>query len=138
MQRVEVLKSGKFKFLKNIKSKAKGRVRRIKSKVKRKKSIKNKTPVRRSVVSRKGLSKITGNPTLRKILLAAGAVSVATSAAAIVAPQFVPTIQQPVVRAVLGFVTGDIIGAISNFVIGSRGQIAAGNGNGAGANLGFA
>jgi len=79
---------------------------------------------RKNVVSKKGLSKITSNPTLRKVLLAAGAVSVATSVAAVVAPQFVPTIQKPIVRAALGFVTGDFIGAAANFVIGGgAGQI---------------
>jgi len=74
-----------------------------------------------SVVSKKGLGKLVNNPTLKKVLLAAGAVSVATSVAAVVAPQFVPTLQRPIVRAALGFVTGDVIGAAANFVIGGGG-----------------
>jgi len=140
MQRVEVLKSGKFKFLKNIKTKAKSGARRIKSKIKRKRTIKKKAPVNRSVVSRKGFaSKITGNPILKKILMAAGAVTVATSVAAVVAPQVVPILQQPAVKAILGFVTGDIVGAISNFVLGrGAGSAITTTSNGGGANPAFA
>jgi len=95
---------------------------------------------RKNVVSKKGLSKITSNPTLKKVLLAAGAVSVATSVAAVVAPQFVPTIQKPIVRAALGFVTGDFIGAAANFVIGGgAGQISGGSPAAANTgNIGFA
>jgi len=71
------------------------------------------------MAGRKGFSKITGNPTLRKVLMAAGAVSVATSIAAIVAPSFVPTLQSPIVKAGLGFVAGDFIGAASAFLLGA-------------------
>jgi len=91
------------------------------------------------VVSRKGLSKITGNPTLRKVLMAAGAVSVATSVAAIVAPSLVPTLQRPIVRAGLGFVTGDFVGAASNFLIGGgAGSLGGGNGASNAGTNGFA
>jgi len=107
---------------------------------KRKANKQSKAPKRR-MVSRKGLSKITSNPTLKKILMAAGAVTVATSVAAIVAPQFVPTLQKPIVKAALGFVTGDIVGAASNFVIGGGGLGSlggGGNGNSSQMNNGFA
>jgi len=95
---------------------------------------KNKsTKARKRPMVRKGFGKIVSNPLLRKVLLAAGVVSVATSVAAIVAPSLVPTLQRPIVRAGLGFVTGDFVGAISNFVIGGGGlgSITGGsNGNG--------
>jgi len=80
------------------------------------------------MAGRKGLSKITSNTTLRKVLMAAGAVSIATSVAALVAPSVVPTLQNPIVRAGLGFVTGDFIGAAANFVLGGGGGLIGGNG----------
>lgn len=147
-QKVQVLKSGKFKFIKNS--------TKVKRSAPKRKAPKRKAPKRKApkttkrkvikpnkrrgnVVSRKGISKITGNPTLRKVLMAAGAVSVVTSVAALVAPQFVPTIQKPIVRAALGFVTGDFIGAASNFVIGGGlPSMTNGNGNGGSTNAGFA
>jgi len=140
MQRVEVLKSGKFKFVKNLKTRAKSAARKVKAKVKRRKTVKKNPAPRRSVPGRKGLAKITSNPTLKKVLIAAGAVSVATSAAAIVAPSLVPTIQKPIVKAILGFLTGDIVGAASNFLLGGGGNFISGNsnGNGGGNNVGFA
>jgi len=143
MQRVEVLKSGKFKFLKNIKTRAKSAARKVKSKVKRRRSTSKTTPKRkssnsRSVIGKFGLGKITNNPTLKKILMAAGAVTITTSAAALVAPQFVPTLQKPVVKAILGFLAGDFIGAASNFLLsGGVGSVTNGNGGG-GSNGGFA
>jgi len=80
------------------------------------------------VVSRKGLGKIIQNPTLKKVLLAAGAVTVATSIASVVAPSLTATIQRPIVRAALGFVTGDFVGAASNFLIGGGAGSLGGNG----------
>ena len=137
-QKVQVLKSGKFKFIKNSTKARRSAPKRKASKRKapKRKVLKQKKR-KNNVVSRKGISKITGNPTLRKVLMAAGAVSVATSIAALVAPQFVPTIQRPIVRAALGFATGDFIGAASNFVIGG-GLPSMSNGNGGSSNAGFA
>ena len=137
-QKVQVLKSGKFKFIKNSSKARRSAPKRKASKRKapKRKVLKQKKR-KNNVVSRKGISKITGNPTLRKVLMAAGAVSVATSIAALIAPQFVPTIQKPIVRAALGFATGDFIGAASNFVIGG-GLPSMSNGNGGGSNAGFA
>ena len=146
-QKVQVLKSGKFKFIKNSTkarrsapkrkaSKRKAPKRKARRSAPKRKVLKQKKR-KNNVVSRKGISKITGNPTLRKVLMAAGAVSVATSIAALIAPQFVPTIQKPIVRAALGFATGDFIGAASNFVIGG-GLPSMSNGNGGSSNAGFA
>ena len=96
-----------------------------------KRVIKRRTPSK-SVVGRGSLKKVINNPILKKVLLAAGAVTVATSIAGLVAPSLVPTLQRPIVRAGLGFVTGDFVGAISNFVIGGGGlgQLTGGSGAG--------
>jgi len=118
----------KKKAKKNPKRRTKRRTKASVARPKRKKTNKGKKP-RKNVVSKKGLSKITGNPTLRKVLLAAGAVSIATSVAALVAPSIVPTLQNPIVRAGLGFVTGDFVGAASNFVLGGGGGLVGGNGS---------
>jgi len=89
---------------------------------KRSKRKVNKKKTKRKSVAGKGVfKKLTGNPTLKKVLMAAGAVTIATSVAALVAPQFVPTLQKPIVKAALGFVAGDIVGAASNFVLAGGG-----------------
>jgi len=84
------------------------------------------------MAGRKGFSKLTSNPTLKKVLMAAGAVSIATSVAVLVAPSVVPTLQKPVVKAALGFVAGDFVGAASNFLLGGGATSITGalNGNG--------
>jgi len=129
-------KAATRKLVARNKRMAKPRRRRAskpKSRPKTRRKNKSTKKPRKKVVSRKGLSKLTSNPILRKVLLAAGAVSVATSVAAIISPGLVPTLQRPIVRAGLGFVTGDFVGAISNFVIGGGGlgSITGGsNGNG--------
>jgi len=114
----------------NIK-KARAARRRPKRKASKRKASKRKSGKRKvnkakkkskSVVKRGVLSKVTNNPTLKKVLMAAGAVTIASSVAALVAPQFVPTLQKPIVRAALGFVAGDFIGAASNFVLGGGGS----------------
>ena len=130
----------------NKSKKKKKATKRRKSPTKRRKSSKPKKKSNKKKATRKkpmvkGLSKVTSNPTLRKVLLAAGAVSIATSVAALAAPQLVPTIQRPIVKAALGFVTGDFIGAASNFLLGGgAGQITGRmNGqNGGGQNPAFA
>jgi len=106
---------------------------------KRRKKNKSTKKTKTRVAGKKGITKVFSNPILRKVLLAAGVVSVATSVAAIVAPSLVPTLQRPIVRAGLGFVTGDFVGAISNFVIGGGGLSSiTGGGNGGGNTGGFA
>jgi len=90
--------------------------------------VNKKKTKRKSVVSKGIFKKVTGNPTLKKVLMAAGAVTIATSVAAVVAPQFVPTLQKPIVKAALGFVAGDVIGAASNFLLaGGAGNVLGGN-----------
>jgi len=142
-QKVQVLKSGKFKFIKNsTKRKAtkrktplrKGVKRRVSGSGKKRKVIKQKTTPKRQMVGKKNIvSKTFGNPTLKKVLMAAGAVSVATSIAAIAIPSLVPTLQKPIVKAVLGFAAGDVVGGASQFLLnGGIGSIQniVGGGNG--------
>jgi len=104
---------------------------------KRKTNKQKKTPKRQMAGKKNFISKTLGNPTLKKVLLAAGAVSVATSVAAIVSPSLVPTLQRPIVKAALGFAAGDIVGGASQFLLsGGIGSIQ--NGNGGSSNAGFA
>jgi len=136
----KLIKFNKAKKKKKTPKRRKKTTKKRKSSKPKKKSNKKKSRPKKTMV--KGLSKVTSNPTLRKVLLAAGAVSIATSVAALAAPQLVPTIQRPIVKAALGFVTGDFIGAASNFLLGGgAGQITGrmnGSQNGGGANAGFA
>jgi len=104
----------------------------------RKKTIKKKSAPKRSVAGKKGISQVINNPTLKKVLLAAGAVSVATSVAAVAFPQAVPLLTRPIVKAGLGFLTGDFIGAVSNFVLGGGTPQISTSSNGGGDNVAFA
>jgi len=63
-----------------------------------------------------GIRSKINSPIVRKVLMAAGAVSLATSIAAIVLPNQAQLINNPIVRAGLGFVVGDIPGAAVNFL----------------------
>jgi len=110
--------------------------KRRKSPKTRRKPIKSKP--RKKPVVRKGLGKIFSNPTLRKVLMAAGAVSVATSVALLVAPSLAPTIQRPIVKAGLGFLAGDFIGGASQFLLGGGIGGITGGSNGNGNTGGFA
>jgi len=128
---------GSKKRKKRRRSSTKSKTRRRASTKRKTRRKSNKAPKRKkSMAGRKGLGKITSNPTLKKILMAAGAVTIATSVAAIVAPSLAPTIQSPIVRAGLGFVAGDFVGAVSNFVLAGGGGLVGGGGNGGGGNTG--
>jgi len=104
--------------------------RKRKSGSKSRKKNKSSKKTKKRMVGKGSVSKVLNNKILRKVLLAAGVVAVATSVAQIVAPSLVPTLQRPIVRAGLGFVTGDFVGAISNFVIGGGGLGSLTGGNG--------
>jgi len=125
----KLIRFNKSKKKKKAPKRRKSPTKRRKSSSPKKKTIKKKSSTKKSMVSRKGLGKITSNPTLRKVLMAAGAVSIATSVAVLAAPSLVPTLQKPIVRAGLGFVAGDFIGAATNFVL-ANGLTRNGNGNG--------
>jgi len=60
---------------------------------------------------------LLGNPTVRKIFVAAGAASIIGTVVSFVAPSFAAQVQTPIAKAIIGFLTGDIIGAAANFLI---------------------
>jgi len=84
-----------------------------------------------------GIKKTLNSPTIKKVLMAAGLVSVAISILSLVSPRAAATVARPEVRAGLGFISGDFIGAASQFLLaGGVGNIGnllgGGNGNGNG------
>jgi len=107
--------------------------RKSKSKTRRK-PIKSKP--RKKTVVKKGLGKIFSNPALRKILMASGAVSIATSVALLVAPSIAPTIQNPLVKTGIGFLAGDFIGGATQFLLGGGLGGLGGSANGGSAGTG--
>jgi len=155
-QKVQVLRSGKFKFIKNTARKAGRKVksgarraRRIGSNVRRRRSV---PPVRRNNSKRSRSKGMVGgflkkiplinNPTVRKIFIAAGAVSIIVSVLSLVSPRAAQAANSTVGRGVIGLATGDIVGAVSNVAIpliqgGGLNLGGGGGGNGAQTN-GFA
>jgi len=130
IQRAQVLKSGKLKFVKNIGRKTKSGVKRVarkvKSRVKRRRSP-NKTPVRRNTTKRsknnmvgKNILKripLINNPIVRKVFIAAGAVSIIVSILGLISPRAASAANSTIGRGVIGLATGDIVGAVSNVAI---------------------
>jgi len=156
IQRAQVLKSGKLKFVKNIGRKTKSGAKRAGKAVKRRvtrRKTPNKTPVRRNTTKRSKNSMVFGkkipiinNPIVKKIFIAAGAVSIIVSILALISPRAAAAANSTVGRGVIGLATGDVVGAVSNVAIplirgGGLGNLLGGNGNGGGnggANGGFA
>jgi len=155
IQRAQVLASGKLKFVKN-KARSAGRsVKRRAStarrRVTRRKSTTRRAPVRRNNSNRSGKKGMVGgflkkipiinSPIVRKIFIAAGAVSIIVSVLSIISPRAAAAANSTVGRGVIGLATGDIVGAASNVILPLiQGQIG-GGGNGGGAvqgNNGFA
>jgi len=138
----------------------KRRVRRAasttKRRVTRRKSPKSRAPVRRSNSKRSNNKGMVGgffkkiplinNPILRKVFIAAGAVSIISSVLLLISPRAAAAVNSTIGRGVIGLVTGDVVGAVSNVAIpliqsGGVGNILGGGGNGGGAiqgNNGFA
>jgi len=134
-------KSKRRKNPKRVKA-GKKAARKRKRGSKRRKKNKSTKPRKKSMAGKKGLSKITNNPLLKKVLLAAGAVTIATSVLSIVAPNQAQILNSPVVKAGIGFLVGDLPGAATNFVLAGGGGFV-GNGGNAGnvsqqGNSGFA
>jgi len=132
IQKAKVLASGKLKFVKNTARKARSGVRRASKAVSkrrpRRKASKSRAPVRRnnskrsgnrSVVGRNFLKKIPliNNPTVRKVFIAAGAVSIIVSVLNLISPRAAAAANSTVGRGVIGLATGDIVGAVSNVAI---------------------
>jgi len=155
IQRAQVLKSGKLKFVKNIgrktKSGAKRAGRAVKKRVTRRKTT--KSPVRRNTTKRSNnnmvgkniLKKIPliNNPIVRKVFIAAGAVSIIVSILGLISPRAAAAANSTIGRGVIGLATGDIVGAVSNVAIpliqgGGLGNLLGSrtNGGGNGASMG--
>jgi len=147
IQRAKVLASGKLKFVKNtgrkVKSTAKRAHRAVKRRVTKRRSP-SKSPVRRNSTKKRskimvfgGIKKTLNQPTVRKVLMAAGLVSVAISVLSLISPKAALTVARPEVRAGLGFISGDFIGAASQFLLAGGAQsitglLGGGNGGGNG------
>jgi len=141
LQRVKVLASGKFRFIKNkTKSARKSIVKRAKSVKKRRKSQPIKTTRRRSkpvakkrrfTRARAGFSKITGNKFVRGAVLGLGGGALAIQVTERFAPQF-----SGIAGPVGAFVMGGPIGLVASlFLQGGLGGLFSGGstaGNGGG------
>jgi len=68
-------------------------------------------------MAKRGLSSKLNSPIIRKVLMASGLATIAVSIASLVLPNQANLINSPVVRAGLGFVVGDIPGALTNFLL---------------------
>jgi len=82
-------------------------------------------------MAKRGIASKLQSPLLKKVLMAAGLASIATAVAALVLPSQAQLINSPVVKAGLGFVVGDIPGAVTNFLISGGVGSLTGGGNGA-------
>lgn len=78
----------------------------------------------------RGIRSKLSSPLIRKVLMAAGAVSLATTVAAIVLPNQAQFINNPLVKGAIGFAAGDIPGALTAFLVGGGISSLTGGGNG--------
>jgi len=158
LQKAKVLASGKLKFVKNTSRTVHRHVKRAGKHVKRrvtrrKSSTRRAAPKRnnrkrsgnRSVVGRNFLKKIPliNNPTVRKVFIAAGAVSIIVSVLSLISPRAAAAANSTIGRGVIGLATGDVVGAVANVAIplvqgGGLGGILGGSQNGGQQNGGFA
>jgi len=155
IQKAKVLASGKLKFVKNkartVHRHAKSGGKRIKHRIKHRKSStrrptrktnKSKRSTNRSMVGSNFLKKIPliNNPTVKKVFIAAGAVSIIVSVLNLLSPRAAAAANSVPGRAVIGLATGDVIGAVSNVAIPllQGGGLNLGGGNGSNGSNGFA
>jgi len=128
LQRAQILRSGKLKFVKN---KARSVVRRskrvtstVRRRITRRKTSTARSPVRRNNSKRSNNKGVVGgflkkiplinNPTVRKVFIAAGAVSIIVSVLSLISPRAAAAANSTVGRGVIGLATGDIVGAVAN------------------------
>ena len=122
-QRVQVLSSGKFKFVKNKTTRSAPKKTRA---VTKRKPSKRKTPKRKSnkpkttrkpVVKRSITSKIpfVNNPTIRKVATGIGLATIGVGVISLVAPQFA---NNPIIKPALAFLGGGTPGVIGQVVVG--------------------
>jgi len=132
-----------------LRKKARGAVSKIRKKVskprRKSKASKNTSRPKKKSNSSKRSSNgmvfgkkipLLGNPTVKKIFIASGAASIIGTVVALVAPQFSAQVQTPIAKAIIGFLTGDIVGAAANFLLPTvAGGAAQGSSNGNGGNF---
>jgi len=147
LQRARVLASGKLRFVKNktrtVHRRVKSGVRRVKHRITKRRSpsrapISRKATKKRSnnVVGFGGIKSTLNKPIIKKVIMAAGLVSIAISVLSLISPRAAGFVSSPTGRAAVGFVGGDFIGAASQFLlsggVGSIGGLLNGGGNGGG------
>jgi len=137
-----------------VKRRVRSTARRVRRRVTRRKTT-SRAPVRRNSTKKRSKSMAGGflkkiplinNPTIRKVFIAAGAVSIIVSVLSLISPRAANAANGTVGRAVIGLATGDIVGAVANVAIpaiqsgGLSNILGGGNGNGNGAqgSAGFA
>lgn len=145
LQRAKVLASGKLKFVKNkartVHRHTKQAGKRIKHHITKRKasrapiSRKASKPRSKSMAGFGGIKSTLNKPIVRKVLMAAGLVSVAVSILNLVSPRAAGAVSTPIGRGALGFIAGDFVGGISNFLLGGglqsvTGALGGGNGGG--------
>jgi len=149
-QKVQVLKSGKFKFIKNtarrVGKSIKRRASTVKRRVTRRKTSTARSPVRRSNNKRSNNKGMVGgflkkiplinNPIVRKIFIAAGAASIIISVLSLISPRAAGAANSTVGRGVIGLITGDVVGAAANVGLPLLLNRANGGGGGGGAQVG--
>lgn len=114
LQRVEVLKSGKFKFVKNIAKRAKSAVKRVRkaAKVKRKRTQTRPMAKKRKFTKARGFaSKLMSGP-LKKVALGLGFGTLAATVVSFIAPQ-----ATPIIRPIAAFIGGGPIGLIADLFL---------------------
>jgi len=145
-QKVQVLKSGKFKFIKNstkstTKKRSKSTTRKTtKRKAPKRKVIKQKKIKKNVAAKKKGILSnipLINNPTFKKAALGVGTATLGVTVLSLIAPSIA---RNPVVRPVLALAGGGVPGVIAQVLSqgGLQGLGLGGNGNGGGFNPGFA
>jgi len=129
LQKARVLASGKLRFVKNTTRTVHRHVKRAGKHVKRRVTKRKNTtraPVRRNSTKKRSNSMAGGflkkiplinNPIVRKIFIAAGAVSIIVSVLTLISPRAAAAANSTVGRGVIGLATGDVIGAASNVIL---------------------
>jgi len=122
-------------------AKARARPKRRKTTSKRRKKPKTRkknksTKPRKKSMTKGGIRSKLNSPLIKKVLMASGLATIAVSVASIVLPSQAQLLNSPVVKAGIGFVVGDIPGALTNFLLaGGAGNVIGGSG-GSGSNAG--
>jgi len=156
IQKAKVLASGKLKFVKNKARTVHRHVKRgashVKRRVTKRKSTTRRAPVRSNNRKRSQKKSMVGgflkkiplinSPIVRKVFIAAGAVSIIVSVLSLISPRAAAAANGTVGRAVIGLATGDVVGAASNVIIpliqGGGLNLGGGGNGGASSTSGFA